>query len=53
LSDWQALSESEQQHLRTTAYHRFYRTGAHFVIDTIKELPPVIDAIEQRLCRLL
>ncbi|NHH99385.1 phosphonoacetaldehyde hydrolase [Oceanimonas sp. MB9] len=51
LEDWQALAPSEQQRLRSKAHARLAGTGAHYVIDTIAELPAVIDDINARLAR--
>lgn len=44
-----ALSPDERAALRARAGARLAGAGAHFVIDTIAELPPVIEAIEARL----
>lgn len=49
LDQWQALSEQEQDTLRQQAYSRFRACGAHYVIDSIAELPEVIEDIEARL----
>ncbi|WP_116474879.1 phosphonoacetaldehyde hydrolase [Zobellella maritima] len=51
LSDWQALAEAEQARLRRQAHERLAAAGAHYVIDTIAELPGVIEDIEARLAR--
>ncbi|WP_286240715.1 phosphonoacetaldehyde hydrolase [Neptuniibacter halophilus] len=49
LEAWQALSEAEQDSLRQQAYARFRACGAHYVIDSIADLPEVIEDIEARL----
>ncbi|ARU58010.1 phosphonoacetaldehyde hydrolase [Oleiphilus messinensis] len=47
--EWAALDESERQPLIESARLAASRSGAHFVIDSVAELPAVIDKIEQRL----
>ncbi len=47
--EWQALSESEQLNYKAKAYRRFRAAGAHYVIDSIADLPQVIEDIEARL----
>ena len=49
LADWQALSEDEQQQRRIEAEQRLYDAGAHYVIDSVADLPAVIDEISARL----
>lgn len=49
LPEWQALSDAEQEVLRAQAYARFRACGAHYVIDSIADLPEVIADIEARL----
>jgi len=49
LMDWEALSIEEQEAKRQTAYKRFHQSGAHYVIDTVADLPAVIDDINERL----
>ncbi|MCV6589264.1 MAG: phosphonoacetaldehyde hydrolase [Marinobacterium sp.] len=49
LAEWEALSEAEQEAKREVAYARFQRAGAHYVIDTVADLPAVIADIEDRL----
>ncbi|CAM3772341.1 phosphonoacetaldehyde hydrolase [Parendozoicomonas haliclonae] len=51
LDEWQALSATEQNKLRIKAYERLYKSGAHYVVDTIADLPECIRDIEQRLTR--
>ncbi|WP_213949507.1 phosphonoacetaldehyde hydrolase [Luteibacter sp. dw_328] len=49
LADWHALPSTQQQERLGVARHRLEAAGAHFVIETIADLLPVIDAIEARL----
>jgi phosphonoacetaldehyde hydrolase len=51
LSDWEKLSESEQEQRRDQAYDRLYRSCAHYVVDSIADIMPCIDDIEARLAR--
>lgn len=51
LEQWQALFEDEKQAHRDRVYPTMYQRGAHYVIDTIAELIPVLDDIEVRLGR--
>ena len=51
LADWQALPAAEQEVQRERAYRRMLQSGAHYVVDTIADLMPCIDAIELRLRR--
>jgi phosphonoacetaldehyde hydrolase len=44
-----ALSEAELKARRTAAYDRLRASGAHYVIDGIGQLIPVIEDIERRL----
>ncbi|NIE62838.1 phosphonoacetaldehyde hydrolase [Burkholderia sp. Ax-1719] len=49
LAQWQALDADAREALLTPARDKLARTGAHFLIDSIAELPGVIDAIERAL----
>lgn len=49
LAQWQALSEGEQDLYRTKAYERFYRAGAHYVVDSIADIVPCLEDIQARL----
>lgn len=49
LEDWQGLDADAQDRLRRTARARLEAAGAHYVIDTVAALLPVIDAIDARL----
>lgn len=44
-----ALSPDDRAMVRARATDRLMRAGAHFVIDTVADLLPVLDAIEARL----
>lgn len=48
---WLALSEGERQAKRTRAYTRMQQCGAHYVVDTIAEIMPCIDDIQDRIRR--
>lgn len=49
LADWQALGSALQAERLAPARQRLLQAGAHYVIDTIADLLPVIDAIETKL----
>lgn len=49
LQQWDGLSEAEQDVRRNLACARLQQAGAHYVIDSVAELPAVIDDIEVRL----
>lgn len=49
LDDWTALDESDRQHLLLPARKRLQAAGAHFVIDSVADLLPVIDIIDAQL----
>lgn len=51
LPSWDALAEAEQQRLAAAARNRLARCGAHYVIDSIAELPAVVADIDARLGR--
>jgi len=51
LAAWQALPPAEQQARRERAHARLRMGGAHWVVDTIADLPPCLDDIEARLAR--
>lgn len=48
-AEWAALSASEAQTRLDAARRRLYDVGAHYVIDSLSDVPPIIDAIETRL----
>lgn len=43
---WIALNPIEQNELKEKAYYKLRAAGAHYVIDSIAELPAVLDQIE-------
>jgi phosphonoacetaldehyde hydrolase len=47
--EWQSLSGEQQKLLKDKAYAKMSHSGAHYVIDTIADLPDVLDDIERRL----
>jgi phosphonoacetaldehyde hydrolase len=49
LADWQALDHSRQQTLREEATAKLKAAGAHYVIDSVADLLPVLDDIARRL----
>ena len=51
LKEWNALAKDQQQVKREKAYRRMETCGAHYVVDTIADLVPCLDDIEQRLKR--
>ncbi|HHW75581.1 MAG TPA: phosphonoacetaldehyde hydrolase [Xanthomonadaceae bacterium] len=51
LAGWEALPVPEQRRRRERAYRRLLTGGAHYVIDSIVDLPRCLDAIEARLAR--
>ena len=51
LHEWNALPAPEQQARRQRAYQRMWQCGAHYVVDTIADVLPCIDAIDTRLAR--
>ena len=51
LAEWQALTREEQQRRRAAAADRLYQAGAHYVVDSVADLQPVLDDIAARLAR--
>jgi phosphonoacetaldehyde hydrolase len=49
LEVWNALDDAAREALRIPARARLEAAGAHYLIDTVADLLPVIDAIERRL----
>lgn len=47
--DWTALSAEEQAPLRDRAAEKLRRVGAHYVVDTVADILPVVMDIEARL----
>jgi phosphonoacetaldehyde hydrolase len=48
---WQALDEADRVPLRTAAETKLRSAGAHYIVDTIADILPVLDAIDARLAR--
>ena len=51
LGEWQALPAAEKDAKRSRAYSRMRQCGAHYVVDTIADLMPCIDDIQDRIRR--
>lgn len=51
LHEWKALAKDVQQAKREKAYRRMETCGAHYVVDSIAELVPCLEDIEQRMRR--
>ena len=51
LDEFAALTPDDISTRRVAILQRFYAAGAHFVVDTIADLPRVLDAINERLRR--
>lgn len=49
LEVWEALADAAKARLRAAAVQTLEAAGAHYVIDSIADLPPVIEAINARL----
>jgi phosphonoacetaldehyde hydrolase len=50
-AEWQALPAAEQNARRQAATARLAQAGAHYVVDSIADIAPVLDDIDQRLAR--
>ena len=48
-AEWDALSLEEQNQLREKATEALKKSGAHYIIDSVADLEPVIQEIEQRI----
>jgi len=46
-----ALPKAELAAKRERAYTRMYQVGAHYVVDSIADVMPILDDIEARLKR--
>ncbi len=46
-----ALDPAVRERKRTRAYTRLSQAGAHYVVDSISDVPPLLDAINARLAR--
>ena len=51
LDEWNAFPEDVKQAHRDRIYPTMYQRGAHYVVDSIADLMPVLDDIEARLKR--
>ena len=51
LAQWLALDAGRQDELRLVATAKLMSSGAHYVIDSVADLLPVLDDIETRLAR--
>lgn len=51
LDEWQALPKPQQELYRARAYRRMRQSGAHYVVDTIADILPCIDDIQERIAR--
>jgi len=51
LAEWQALDAADRQAVRDRATAELKAAGAHYVIDSVADLLPVLDDIEARLAR--
>jgi phosphonoacetaldehyde hydrolase len=51
LNEWNALSAAEQQARREAAAAKLRAAGAHYVIDSVAELLPVLDDIAGKLAQ--
>ena len=48
-AEWNAADDAEKERRRTRAYDRLAASGAHYVIDSIVDLPALLIEIEARL----
>lgn len=48
---WQSLDADAQQRLRGVAQDKLHRAGAHYVVDTVADLPAVLTDIAERQLR--
>lgn len=51
LEEYQRASEEERAARKTAAARRFHEAGAHYVIDTIADVPVIIDAVNEKLAK--
>jgi phosphonoacetaldehyde hydrolase len=49
--DAAALASDDFAERRRTAVHKLERAGAHYVIDSVADLTPIVQKIEERLAR--
>lgn len=50
-AEWEALGADERERRRAYAYGRLHSVGAHYVIDGIWDVPPLLDEIDRRIAR--
>ena len=48
-AEWNALPKTKQDQLREQATEALKKSGAHYIIDSVADLEPIINAIEQRI----
>lgn len=48
---WQACSPAQQAELSRLAYQQLYQSGAHYVIDSLADIEPILMQIEAKLAR--
>lgn len=51
LEEWQALDPARQARLREAAVQKLAAAGAHYVVDAVADVLPILDDIEARLAR--
>ena len=51
LKAWKKLSKAEKEEKRARAYRRMAQAGAHYTVDSIAEMMPCIDDIQERIRR--
>lgn len=51
LTEWEALPEARRAAVRAVAEDRLRRAGAHYVVGSLADAVPLLDAIEARLAR--
>ncbi len=51
LAQWRALDAATQEALREAATRKLTASGAHYVVDSVADMLPVIEDIEARLAR--
>jgi len=51
LAEYEAADTKDRSRVRDRVSPAFLQAGAHYVIDTVADLPPVLEQIEQRLAQ--
>ncbi len=51
LADWEALPEADRARKRERAFTRMRQAGAHYVVDSIADVLPCVEAIQARIQR--